>query len=200
MKTITTILLVLTILRLNAQEKFSMGLQVEGFFSKPKNLSDISTMGSSFGQGFGIYVSHDILYSFSANTGLNYRFIQYDRFDKNIGSVTTNERPFDGYKYNQNYLAVPLNLKKSFFNEKLFIETGLELNCILNRKDKNKKNEMLWKIGAGNKLGKLNYSLNYIWGNKEQSDILIFGSNVKFVTYTSRMLQLKLSYPLWEKK
>lgn len=200
MKTITTILLVLAILSLDAQEKFSIGLQVEGVRSTPKNLYSISTIESSFGYGVGIYVSHAILKSFSANTGLNYRFIQYSRFDKNVSYPTNYEPPFVGYKYNQNYLVVPLNLRKSFFNEMLFIETGLELNWILKRVDKKPKNEMLWKIGAGSKLGKLNYSLNYIWGNKEQSDLLISGSNVKFVTYTSRMIQLKVSYPLWQKK
>ena len=198
MKTITTILLVLTILGLNAQEKFSVGLQVEGIRSTPKNLSYSSTIESGFGTGVGIYVSHVIYKSFSANTGLNYRFIQYNHFDKSIG-YQTSSKPFDGYQYNQNYLVVPLNLRKSFFNEKLFIETGLELNWILGRENKKPKSEILWKIGAGSKLGKLNYSLNYIWGNNEQSDVLISGTNVKFVNYSSRLLQLKVSYLLWQK-
>lgn len=39
MKTIATILLELAIFSLNAQEKFSVGLQVEGIRSMPKNIS-----------------------------------------------------------------------------------------------------------------------------------------------------------------
>jgi len=198
MKTITTILLVLTIFSLNAQEKFSVGFQVEGIRSTPKNLSYTSTIESGFGTGVGIYVSHQIWKSFSANTGINYRFIQYNRFDKNVSSYI-GEPTLDGFKYNQNYLVVPFNLRKSFFNERLFVEIGPELNWIFGRENKDPKTELLWKIGAGSKIGKLSYSLNYLWGNKEQSDVLISGSNNKFVTYNSRMLQLKVSYPLWLK-
>jgi hypothetical protein len=103
----------------------------------------------------------------------------------------------DGYKYKQNYLAVPINLRKTFLKNWLFIEPGLEFNWIIGSKNIKQKNEMLWKIGAGSKIGKLNYSLNYLWGNKEQFDILNPGPDFKIVTYKSRMVQLKVSYPLW---
>ncbi len=186
----------MAVLGLKAQEKFSMGVQIEGFHSNPKNLSDISTMEGSFGVGAGMYVSHIFWKSFSANTGLNYRFVQYDQFDKNIGYPPNSERPFDGYRYNQNSLVIPLNIRKSFFTERLFVEAGLELDRVLNHENKDPKIELLWKIGAGSRIGKLNYSLNYIWGNKEQADVLISDSNYKVITYKSRMLQLKVSYPL----
>ncbi len=62
MKTSTTILFVLSVLVLNAQQKFSAGIQLEGIYSTPKNLSIISTMESSFGTGGGIYL-HKLLHN-----------------------------------------------------------------------------------------------------------------------------------------
>jgi len=193
MKTITTVLLLLSILSLNAQNKLSGGIQLEGILSNPQNLSNTSTIENSFGQGIGLYVSYEFLNSFSVNTGINYRFIQYDRFDKNIHSFINDTRPFDGYNYNQHFLVVPINLRKSFFNEKLFVETGIEFNWILNREEKKPNSDMNYKIGLGSKLGKLDYSLNYIWGNERQSDILKRGTDVKFVSYNTQMLQCKVA-------
>lgn len=198
MKTIATILLVLTVLCVQAQEKFSAGIQIEGIQSTPKNLYLFNAiMDKELGAGLGAFFSANIWKSFSANTGLNYRTISYDCFRNNysnnqFGSV-------DSYTYNQNYLVVPVNLRKNFLNNWLFVEPGIELNWILGRKDKKPKNEMLWKIGVGSKLGKLNYSLNYLWGNKEQFDMLADGDKYAPVNYNSRMLQFKFSYPLWQK-
>jgi hypothetical protein len=126
-------------------------------------------------------------------------YIQYDEFDKNI-IYQVGQTTFDGYRYKQNYLVVPINPRKSFFNGWLFIEPGVELNWILGRPDKTPKNELLWKIGAGSKIGKLNYSLNYLWGNKEQDDMLVDGAKYSPVIYKSRMVQFKVSYPLWGSK
>ena len=200
MKTITTILLVLSILFLNAQEKFSLGVQMEGIYSTPQNQDLFAAqIDKDYGGGVGMYYSHQIWKSFSASTGLSYRFIQYNQFDKNI-NYPIGYPTLDGYQYKQNYLVVPINLRKSFLNEKLFIEPGIELNRILGREDKKTQTELLWKIGAGSKIGKLSYSLNYLWGNKEQFDILNPGADFKVVLYKSRMLQFKVSYPLYHKQ
>lgn len=198
MKTITTILLVLTVLNLQAQEKLSVGIQMEGIRSMPKNIhSFYAIMDKELGGGVGVYFSANIWKSFSANTGLNYRFISYDCSRENY---TNNQiGPADWYTYKQNYIVVPINLRKSFLNNWLYLESGVELNWILGREDKKPKNEMLWKFGVGSKLGKLNYSLNYLWGSKEQEDMLIEGIKFAPVVYKSRMLQLKVSYPLWQK-
>lgn len=197
MKAITTILLVLSILCLHAQEKFSIGVQMEGIYSTPQNQAIYAAqIDKDFGGGVGMYYSHQIWKTFSANTGLNYRFIQYNRFNKNI-AYPMGYPTLDGYKYKQNYLVVPINLRKSFLNEKLFIEPGIELNRILGREDKDPQTELLWKIGAGSKIGKLSYSFNYLWGNKEQFDIINPGPDFRVVLYKSRMLQFKVSYPLW---
>jgi hypothetical protein len=82
----------------------------------------------------------------------------------------------------------------------LFLEPGVELNWVLGRAHKNPKNEILWKFGVGSKLGKLNFSLNYLWSDKEQVDLLIEGIKIAPVVYKIRMLQLKITYPLWQKK
>lgn len=199
MKTITTILLVLSILFLNAQEKFSLGVQMEGIYSMPQNQGLFpAQIDKDFGGGVGMYYSHQIWKTFSANTGLNYRYIQYNKFDKNVG-YPIGYPTLDGFKYKQNYLVLPLNLRKSFLNEKLFIETGMELARILGRDKKDPQTELLWKVGAGSKIGKLSYSLNYIWGNKEQFDILRMEPDYRVVLYKSRMLQFKVSHPLWQK-
>ena len=200
MNPIATILLVLTVLCVQAQEKFSAGIQIEGIRSTPKNLFEPwAQMEQSFGAGAGAYFSATIWKSFSANTGLNYRFISYDCFQNNYINYSSQISSVDSYTYKQNYLVVPVNLRKSFLNNWLFVEPGIELNWILGREDKKSKNEMLWKIGIGSKLGKLNYSLNYLWGNKEQHDMLVEGDKFAPVVYKSRMLQFKVSYPLWQK-
>lgn len=196
MKTITTILLVLTVLCVQAQEKFSVGIQMEGIYSMPQNQSLFSgRIDNDFGGGVGIYYSHQIWKTFSANTGIGYRYIQYNRIDKNtfypVGTPT-----LDSYK--QNYVVLPINLRKSFWNEKFFIEPGIELNRIVGLEYKEPQTELLWKMGAGSRMGKLNYSLNYVWGNQVQTDILDL-NNFKMAQYKSRMLQLKVSYPLWSK-
>lgn len=199
MKTITTILLALTVLCVQAQEKFSIGIQMEGIYSTPQNQGLFpAQIDKEFGGSVGMYYSHQIWKSFSANTGLNYRYIQYNKFDKNVG-YPIGYPTLDGFKYKQNYLVLPLNLRKSFLNEKLFIETGMELARILGRDKKDPQTELLWKVGTGSKIGKLSYSLNYIWGNKEQFDILRMEPDYRVVLYKSRMLQFKVSYPLWQK-
>lgn len=201
MKTITTILFVLTALCLHGQEKFSAGIQMEGFRSTPKNLySYCAKMDMEPGGGVGAYFSATIWKLFSANTGLSYRFISYDCYKENYSvGYSSQIVSVDLYTYKQNYLVVPVNLRKSFFDNWLFVESGVELNWILGRESKKPKNEMLWKIGIGSKLGKLNYSFNYLWGNKEQEDLLIEGIKFVPVVYNSRIVQLKLTYPLWSK-
>lgn len=200
MKTIATILLALTVLFLNAQEKFSIGMQLEGIYSTPKNLfSSFAIMDKEYGAGAGVFFSANIWKSFSANTGLNYRSVSYDCNKENYSGYPSQLISFDSYTYKQNYLVVPVNLRKNFLNNWLFVEPGIELNWILGREDKKPKNEMLWKIGVGSKLGKLNYSLNYLWGNKAQRDMLVEGDKFAPVVYNSRMLQFKVSYPLWSK-
>lgn len=200
MKTITTILLALTILSLNAQEKLTVGIQIEGIYSTPLNLNFFpAKMNKDFGEGVGVYLSRNIWKSVSVNAGLNYRTITYNHLDQNVMNQTGNSS-LEGYKYKQDYWVVPVNLRKCFLSNWLFIEPGIEFNWIIGRADKDPKMEILWKIGAGSKIGKLNYSLNYLWGNKEQSDFLNPGPDFKVVMYKSRMFQFKVSYPLWQKK
>jgi len=191
--------MVLAILGLKAQEKFSMGIQVEGIQSRPENIYFYpAQMDKEFGGGAGVFFAANLWKSFAANTGLNYRFIQYNTFDKNIGHLVGHPT-LDGYKYNQNYLTVPVNLRGDFFNKWLFVEPGIELTWILANEDKDPQFEMLWKIGAGSKIGKLNYSLNYLWGTKEQFDILNSGPDFRVIVYKSRIVQLKVSYPIWSR-
>jgi hypothetical protein len=155
-------------------------------------------MDKEFGGGAGVFLSANIWKYLSANTGINYRFITYDEFDKNV-IYPVGYPTLDGYIYKQNYLTIPVNLRGSFFKNWLFVEPGIELNKILGNEDKKLQNEMLWKIGAGSKIGKLNYSLNYLWGSKVQSDILNPGPDSRIIVYKNRMVQLKLTYPLWQK-
>ncbi|MBA4408624.1 MAG: hypothetical protein Q8S54_05640 [Bacteroidota bacterium] len=199
MKTITAILLVLTVLCVQAQEKFSLSVQLEGVYSMPLTQGSFPVkIEKDFGSGIGLNFSHQIWKTFSANTGLNFRYIQYNRLDKNVG-YPIGYPTLDGYQYKQSYLVLPVSLRKTYLNEKLFLEAGLELNRIFGREKKDPQTELLWKIGAGSKVGKLNYSLNYLWGNKEQEDILRLDPNLKIVAYKSRMLQFEVSYPLWQK-
>lgn len=190
----------MTVLCVQAQEKFSAGILMEGIRSTPKNLYFYSAkMSKEYGGGVGVYFSANIWKSFSANTGVNYRQISYNCSYENYSEYPSLPTSVDLYSYKQNCLVVPINLRKNFINNWLFVEPGIELNWILSREDKKPQNEILWKIGVGSKLRKLNYSLNYLWGHKEQVDILNPGPEFKVITYKSRMLQFKGSYPLWQK-
>jgi hypothetical protein len=56
MKTITTILLLLSFIGLKAQEKFSVGITLEGVHSSPKNLYVYPTkIAPEFGGGIGAF-------------------------------------------------------------------------------------------------------------------------------------------------
>lgn len=202
MKTIATVLFLVITLGLHAQEKFSAGVGIEGFNSSPKNLfTPYAHIKQSLGTGAGIYFSATVWKSFSANTGLNYRFVSFDcsrDFYSGNQLVST-----DQFSYKQNTLVVPVNIRKNI-NKWLFAETGIELNWILNREVKKPQNEILWKIGLGSKIGRLNYSLNYLWETQEQSDVINYGpaEEYKFaaVKYKNRMLQFTVTYPIWVKK
>ena len=79
MKTIVTVIILVIALGLHDQEKFLAGIRVEGFNSSPKNLfTPYAQIKQSLGTGAGIYFSAIVWKSFSANTGLNYRFVSYD--------------------------------------------------------------------------------------------------------------------------
>jgi len=109
------------------------------------------------------------------------------------------ENKLEGNEYNQNYLTVPVNIRGSFLDNWLFFEPGIESTWILGNDSKDPKFELLWKIGAGSKVGKLNYSLNYLWGTQDQTDV-IKTDPLQLTVYQSRLLQLKVSYPLWIQK
>lgn len=205
MKTITTILLLLIALGLKAQEKFSAGITAEGFISNPKNLNyGFSNIDNGPGTGVGIYFSAQIWKSLSANSGISYRFLQNGYAheqtvtEDSYGTVGTGV--FDQYKYKQSFLVVPINLRYSLLNNWLFVEPGAEFSWILNRENRKPGNDLLWKIGLGSKLGKLNYSLNYLWGSKAQTDVFLQWTRVDGLTFKNRMVQFKVSYPLWNSK
>ncbi len=205
MKTITTILLLLTFIGLKAQEKFSAGITVEGLSSNPQNLNyDFSNIDSGLGTGIGIFFSTQIWKSLSANSGISYRFLRNDYSHERTttqdpyGTVGTGV--FDQYKYKQSFLVVPINLRYNLLNNWLFIEPGAELSWVLNRGNRRPNNDMMWKIGLGSKIGELNYSLNYLWGSKEQNDVFLQGTRVDGLRFKSRMIQFKVSYPLWNSK
>ncbi len=199
MKTIATLLLVLSVLCVYAQDRLSIGIKVEGFWFMPHDQKYFgAVMDNSIGAGTGVYFSGNIWKTFSVNTGVGYRFMSNDCTKTNFSAESTS--PADRYSYNQNCLVVPFNLRKNYFNGLLFVEPGFELDWIMGRENREPKHELLWKIGLGSHLGKLEYSLNYLWGSKQQEDMLIEGIKFAPVIYKSRLVQLTVSYPLWGKK
>ena len=105
-------------------------------------------------------------------------------------------------KLPMHYVVVPVYLKM-LLTQNLFIKGGIETSWLLNYEIVNEKPEFNWVIGFGNQKHKLKWSVNYIRGFKEQGfrdkkpapDGRFKGSINR-----NNMLQVQLSYPIWQFK
>jgi hypothetical protein len=105
-------------------------------------------------------------------------------------------------KLSLQYVVVPVHLQ-ILLSKSFFVRGGIESTWLTNYEAVNEKPEFNWTIGLGSQLHKLKWSINYMKGFKDQG----FGSRTmeadghyRGSINRNNMLQLNLSYPIWQKK
>jgi len=198
-----------------AQPKIQFGVNTEGsllffgdiphYFQPKKN---------TFGTGIGVYASRNIAGKLSADIGVMYRFKQmkefydigssvYGGYEGSDGSSPYSPETVQGWKtFPLHYVVVPVHLQYPVYKD-LFVRGGIEASWLTNYDTGNDKTEWNWTLGFGSQYHKLKWSVNYIRGFKDAG----FANNLFTVygmrsatSYRNNMLQLSLSYPLWQKK
>jgi len=203
-----------------SQSKTEFGITTEGAWFMPHRTDgrDWATK-AGFGTGIGAYTFRNIFGRFSAEIGLAYRYKQMQQHYVNYPEVESgNSENIGGYshygsetgwtkiegwdKLPMHYIVVPVHLQM-LLTKSFFIRGGIESTWLLNYEAVNEKPEYNWTIGFGSQKYKLKWSLNYIKGFKDQG----FGSRTMeadghYIGSINRnyMLQLNLSYPIWQKK
>jgi hypothetical protein len=193
----------------SAQEKLQFGLSTEGSWFMPTQQygHDWDTQ-AGFGTGLGAFASQDVFWRFAGEFGITYRYKQmqqhYTFYPENGESNpdTGYDISYEGWdKYQLHYIVVPVQLRL-LVTRNLFIKGGIEASWLLNYESKNKP-EYNWTIGLGSQRNKLKWSVNYIRGFEEQG----YGNSTpepdghyKISINRNNMLQLSLSYPIWQKK
>lgn len=194
-----------------SQSKTEFGLTTEGSWFMPQQSygRDWSTK-AGFGAGIGVYASRTIFYRFSADIGLAYRYKQMKR---HYVVYLDNTDGFDPYGYGfpriegwdklpMHYIVVPVHFQM-LLSKSFFIRGGIESTWLMNYEHANEKPEYNWTLGFGSQKHKLKWSVNYIKGFKDQG----FGDRTpeadghyKGSINRNNMLQLNLSYPIWQKQ
>lgn len=211
-----------------AQSKIEFGLTTEGSLFVPGNSSGYSLpKENGLGLGFGVYASKNLTSKFSADLGLMYRckqmkefYIVPDYFVAYIDGVESyvpygatygygshydfsNSGKIGGWKnYRLTHLVLPFHLNYNVFTS-LFVRVGLEVAWLTNYDAENDRNEYNWSCGVGCQKYKLKWSLDYIRGFNDAgfaNDLYSIDRMRSMTAYRNNLLQLNLSYPLWQKK
>ena len=191
-----------------SQSKTEFGVTTEGSWFMPHRTTDhYWATKAGFGTGIGVYASQNIFWRFSAEIGLAYRYKQMQQHYY----ISTGSGGYDPYgaasiegwdKLPMHYIVVPVHLQM-LLTKSFFIRGGIESTWLMNYEAVNEKPEFNWTIGFGSQKHKLKWSINYIKGFKDQgfgdrtmkADGHFFGSINR-----NNMLQLNLSYPIWQIK
>ncbi len=217
MKTLLTIVIFVFCSVLSfSQSKTEFGITTEGAWFTPLHISQFPESDrNGWGSGIGVYASRNILWRFSADIGLSYRYKQmqqhYTMPYTESGGVGGYDYPNQGReegwkKYNLSYIVLPVHLQL-LTGKYFFVSSGIEASWLTNFEVGKKKTEYNWMAGFGSQRHKLKWSVNYIRGFREVSFANglyeeVFG-NAKYksaTAYRNQMLQLSLSYPIWQKK
>jgi hypothetical protein len=209
-----------------AQSKIEFGVNTEGsllifghipHYSQPKK--------NTLGAGIGVYASHNIAGKLSADLGVMYRFKQmkeyydisflsngstggyggYSPYGYGSGSQYdyTDLGMIKGWKsYSLNYIVVPFHLNYLVYKN-IFVRGGIEASWLTNYDPGKDKTEWNWTLGFGSQYHKLKWSVNYIRGFKDvgfANNLFTIDGMRSATVYRNNMLQLSLSYPLWQKK
>lgn len=194
-----------------SQSKTEFGITTEGAWFMPQRTDgrDWATK-AGFGTGIGVYASRNIFWRFSADIGIAYRYKQMQQHYVvyNYSETVSPGNPYgtnsvEGWdKLPMHYVVVPVHLQM-LLSKSFFVTGGIESSWLMNYKAVNEKPEFNWTVGFGSQKHKLKWSVNYIKGFKDQgfgdrtmkADGHFFGSINR-----NNMLQLNLSYPIWQIK
>lgn len=194
-----------------SQPKLETGIQLNGGWMFPAKASPNSNYKNGFSSGIDCYVAFHVWNPVSVITGFGYQYKEMQ--DQNV-SVSSNGNygsysPYGyGYgnggfvyrweKFPHHYFRIPLKMRVTT-RKGFFVQSGIEAGWLLNYDSENEKPEYNWAIGLGSSKHKLDWSLDYIQGFKEQGFGKITNGVTSATIYKNRMLQLSFSYPLWEK-
>lgn len=192
-----------------SQSKTEFGLTTEGSWFMPSETISYSRaqQKDGFGAGIGVYASHNLFWRVSADIGLAYRYKQMQQHYY----VSTGSGSYDPYgsagiegwdKLPMHYIVVPLHLQM-ILSKSFFVRGGIESTWLTNYKVVNEKPEFNWTLGFGSQKHKLKWSVNYIKGFKDQgfgNRTLEADGHYKGSINRNNMLQISLSYPIWQKK
>ena len=196
-----------------SQPKTELGVATEGSWFTPRPNNKYSEPNrNGWGTGIGIYASRNIFWRFSADIGLSYRYKQmqqhytmpYTEPAEGWYGYPYPQREEGWIKYPLHYVVLPVHLQ--FLTGKyFFVRGGIEASWITNHEVGSKKPEYNWTAGFGSQKHKLKWSLNLIRGFKAVGFMngLYTIDNGKYFSatvYRNQMLQLTLSYPIWQKK
>lgn len=213
-----------------AQSKTEFGITAEGSWFIPGAFDSYSPPNKNgFGAGIGTYASKNLIGKLSGDIGISYRIKQmreyyepvsdyenyggyspygygYSPYGYGYGTNYTYDEtaPAGGWKnYPLNYLVVPVHLQFTAYKN-IFVKGGIEASWLTNYNTRDHKTEFNWIIGFGGKTNKLKYSISYICGFKSvafENKLWVISDKLKSATaYRNNMIQLSLSYPLWQKK
>lgn len=198
-----------------SQSKTEFGITTEGSWFTPRPISPFSASNrNGWGTGIGVYASRNIFWRFSTDIGLSYRYKQMQQYYMmpytESGGVGGSEYPNQGReqgwkKYNLSYIVLPVHLQL-LTGKYFFVRGGIEASWLTNFWVGKKKTEYDWTVGFGSQKHKLKWSVNYIRGFRDIGFANglyeeVFG-NARYksaTAYRNQMLQLNLSYPIWQK-
>jgi hypothetical protein len=201
-----------------SQSKTEIGVATEGSWFNPRPYSEHSDQNrNGWGAGMGVYASRTIFWQFLADIGLTYRYKQMQQYyvmpnnwtggygeAGNVGNVIDTAIPVEGWeKYDLHYVVLPIHLQL-LTGKYFFIRGGIEASWLTNHDVGREKTEYNWTMGFGSQKHKLKWSLNFIRGFKGVGFMngLYTIDNGKYLSatmYHNQMLQLNLSYPIWQK-
>lgn len=210
-----------------SQEKTQFGITTEGAWFMPQrkdipnsNNHDFA-MKNGFGTSIGVYASRNIFWRFSANIGLAYRYKQMQQYytvytgiaggygnpvETESSSAYGNPYGYENIegwdKLQMHYIVVPVHLQM-LLSKSFFIKGGIESTWLTNYEVVNEKPEFNWTVGFGSQKYKLKWSANYIRGFKKQGfgdKTLEPDGHYNGSINRNNMLQVKLSYPIWQLK
>jgi hypothetical protein len=121
----------------------------------------------------------------------------------NDGSSPYSPETVQGWKtFPLHYVVVPLHLQYIVYKD-LFVRGGIEASWLTNYDTGNDHTEWNCTLGVGCQKYKLKWSLNYIRGFKDvgfANELYTYDGYPSATIYRNNMLQLNLSYPIWQKK
>lgn len=222
-KVFTVFLFICFVLSGYSQSNLEFGITTEGsWFMPSETISSFrDQQKDGFGAGIGVYASRNIFWRFSADIGLAYRYKQmkqhYDIYTGESGGYGSVHTAGGGYgsaypyelnniegwdKLPMHYIVVPVHLQL-LLSKSFFVRGGIESTWLMNYEAVNEKPEYNWTLGLGSQKHKLKWSVNYIKGFKDQyfgDRTLEPDGHYKGSNNRNTMLQLNLSYPIWQNK